>query len=327
MSDLRTITESIPDALDGERIDRVVALVADVSRREAVELIAAGSVLVDGAVPEKPSLRVDTDAVVTVEVMERESALQPDPEVSFEIVHVDEHVVVIDKPAHLVVHPGSGVKQATLANGLLARFPEIATVGEAERPGIVHRLDKGTSGLLMVARTDLAYESLVSQLARRSVSRVYTSLVTGLVESEGGLIDAPLGRSLRDATRRAVVADGRPARTRYEVVARFVDPESTRIECRLETGRTHQIRAHLAAIGHPVMGDDRYGGPRLAGLDRPFLHAARLGFSHPVDGTELTFESPMPADLETVLDELHRSSAESLKSDDDAETSEVNPEA
>lgn len=302
MSDRRTITETIPDALAGERIDRVVSIVADVSRRQAVELIAEGSVLLDEQVPEKPSIRVEIDSVVTVDVVEQESGVKADPEVGFEIVHVDDHVIVVDKPAHLVVHPGSGIKQGTLANGLLARFPEIEQVGEADRPGIVHRLDKGTSGLLMVARTDLAYESLVLQLAKRTVNRLYAAVVIGLVEAEGGLIDAPLGRSPRDATRRAVVADGRPARTRYEVITRFAEVDCTHVECRLETGRTHQIRAHFAAIGHSVVGDERYGGGTHPGLDRPFLHAAQLGFTHPDSDQELHFESPLPDDLRLALE-------------------------
>jgi len=213
-------------------------------------------------------------------------------------------VLVVDKQAHLVVHPGSGVRGATLVNGLLAMVPEIESVGEPDRPGIVHRLDKGTSGLLMVARTDLAYESLVRQLAMRTVLRVYQSVVHGLVEAESGLIDAPLGRSPRDATRRAVVADGRPARTRYEVLDRLSGADCSVVACRLETGRTHQIRAHLSAIGHPVVGDDRYGGRAVAGLDRPFLHAAELGFEHPDSGELLQFASALPADLSSTLEQL-----------------------
>ncbi|MGI9596346.1 MAG: RluA family pseudouridine synthase [Acidimicrobiales bacterium] len=304
MSDPRTIEESIPDALSGERIDRVVALVADVSRREAVQLIASGGVRINGVPPEKPSLRVEAGTTVAIDVADAPVGLEPDPDVVFRIVHTDDHTIVVDKPAHLVVHPGSGVKEGTLANGLLAAFPEIMEVGDPERPGIVHRLDKGTSGLLMVARTAEAYDSLVGQLAARTVSRVYRALVGGLIESNGGLIDAPLGRSLRDATRRAVVADGRPARTGYEVIRRYENPGCTLVECRLETGRTHQIRAHLAAIDHPVVGDERYGGEAMDGLPRPFLHAAHLGFDHPDTGHRLEFDSPLPDDLEAVLSRL-----------------------
>ncbi|MEM7322008.1 MAG: RluA family pseudouridine synthase [Actinomycetota bacterium] len=301
--------ERIPAALAGERVDRVVSLIADVSRREAVDLIAAGAVLLDGGPPEKPSIRVRADASIRIEVAETATGMEPDPSVMFDVVHVDPQVIVVDKPADLVVHPGSGVTGATLANGLLARFPEIESVGETDRPGIVHRLDRGTSGLLMVARTEAAYTSLVAQLAARTVTRRYRSLADGLFESESGLIDAPLGRSLRDATKRAVVADGSPARTHYEVIRRYPTAGVTLIDCVLETGRTHQIRAHLAAIDHPVSGDERYGGEPVAGLDRPFLHAAHLGFEHPATGELLTFDAPLPDDLQTVLDNLDEAEA------------------
>ncbi len=302
MTEPDRVVETLPQALDGERIDRVVALVADVSRRDAVELLAAGSVTVDGRVPGKPSARVTGGSTVAVERPSPDTGLPADPDVEFDVVHLDDDVVVVDKPAHLVVHPGSGFSTGTLVNGLLARFPEIASVGQSDRPGIVHRLDKGTSGLLMVARTDAAYESLVEQLAQRTVARRYLTLVCGLVEAEGGLIDAPLGRSERDATVRAVVADGRPARTHYEVLARRAEVGASLVSCRLETGRTHQIRAHFAAIGHPVVADDRYRGRSLdLGLDRPFLHAVELGFDHPTTGRSLFHRSPLPADLVRAL--------------------------
>lgn len=301
MTDHELVSERIPAALAGERVDRVVSLIADVSRRQAVELITAGAVLLDGKQPDKPSIRVTADAAISIEVPEYDTTMEADGTVEFEVVHDDDQVIVVDKPADLVVHPGSGVQGSTLANGLLARFPEVREVGEPDRPGIVHRLDRGTSGLLMVARTEQAYHSLVGQLAARTVARRYIALADGMFESESGLIDAPLGRSLRDATRRAVVAGGSPARTHYEVTDRFPDAGLTLVECVLETGRTHQIRAHLAAIDHPVAGDERYGGSAVPGLARPFLHAAHLGFSHPTNGHELAFDSPLPEDLREVL--------------------------
>lgn len=304
MSEPTVHTETIPSALGGERIDRVVAIVADVSRSRAVALIDAGAVLIDGVRPEKASVRVEADTTVAITVPELEQTMRAEPDVRFEVVYDDADVIIVDKPSDLVVHPGSGVQGATLVNGLLARFPELIDVGEEDRPGIVHRLDRGTSGLLMVARTESAYRSLVDQLAARTVSRVYRTVVDGLLESESGLIDAPLGRSPRDATRRAVVADGRPARTRYEVIERLPGAERSLLECRLETGRTHQIRAHLAAIDHPVTGDERYRGSAVDGLTRPFLHAAHLGLDHPEDGRRLTFDSPLPADLRQVLERL-----------------------
>jgi 23S rRNA pseudouridine1911/1915/1917 synthase len=222
------------------------------------------------------------------------------------VVHVDDDVIVVDKPADLVVHPGSGNLDQTMVNGLLARFPELATVGDPERPGIVHRLDRGTSGLLVVARTPEAYESLVDQLAERTVERRYRTLVWGHPASPRGVVDAPIGRSPKHPTKMAVTERGKPARTSYEVVRTFDRPvEVAELECRLETGRTHQIRVHLSAIGHSVVGDDRYRGVRESlSCPRPFLHAERLGFAHPVTGDRLTFESPLPADLQAVLDRL-----------------------
>jgi len=326
--------EQIPEALTGQRIDRVVALVGDVSRRQAAAMISAGQVLVDGVTVAKVSLKLQLDQVLEFALVRERFELIPDPSVEFSVVHADDDVIVVDKPAGLVVHPGSGVKDSTLVNGLLARFPELATVGQPERPGIVHRLDRGTSGLLMVARTERAYGDLVDQLQHRLVERRYQALVVGHVEAEEGLIDAPLGRSPRDPTKRAVVADGLEARTGYEVLERVEfsaagvadgletsdddvpmdDAEvlmATRLVCRLETGRTHQIRAHLAAIGHPVVGDVDYGGPALPGHQsrgsaRPFLHAERLGFVHPATDQELAFDSPLPADLQAVLDAAQR---------------------
>ena len=218
------------------------------------------------------------------------------------MVHADADVIVVDKPAGLVVHPGAGNEGGTLVNGLLHAFPELAAVGDPARPGIVHRLDRGTSGLLVVARTPAAYDALVGQLSRREVERRYAALVWGVPESGAGLVDAPVGRSPRDPTRMAVVAGGRDARTRYEVRTAFERPASALLTCRLETGRTHQIRVHLAAIGHPVVGDATYGGARAAlALDRPFLHAEQLAFDHPTTGARLSFASALPADLEAVL--------------------------
>jgi 23S rRNA pseudouridine1911/1915/1917 synthase len=224
------------------------------------------------------------------------------------LVHVDEHVIVVDKPAGLVVHPGAGRTTGTLVQALLGRFPDMAAAGDPARPGIVHRLDKGTSGLLAVARTPLAYDSLVAQLSTRSVDRRYLTLLVGTVETDAGVVDAPVGRRSADRTRMAVTAAGRPSRTHYRVLARYTQPEeATFVACRLETGRTHQVRVHMEAIGHPVVGDTRYGDTRSslsAGIGRPFLHAAELGFDHPATAARCHFESPLPPDLETVLASL-----------------------
>jgi 23S rRNA pseudouridine1911/1915/1917 synthase len=308
VSDRHLVVE-VPAALDGERVDRVVAMLADVSRTEASRLVADGAVVVDGAVVTRGADRLGTGAVIAIVAPEPEADEPPhaDVGVTFVVVHEDEHVIVVDKPADLVVHPGAGHEGATLVNGLLARYPEVASVGDPLRPGIVHRLDRGTSGLLMVARTEVAYDSLVEQLADRRVDRRYRTLVWGHLESPRGVVDAPIGRSPKHPTKMAVTERGKPARTRYEVVRPFVDPvEVSELTCRLETGRTHQIRVHLAAIGHPVVGDDRYRGVRQSLVcPRPFLHAELLGFEHPVTGVPLQFTSPLPDDLVQVLAPLH----------------------
>ena len=300
--------EEIPTLLGGERLDRIVSMLADISRTRAAELVADGLVLVDGVPVTARASRVPTGAIVEAPDQDAIVAAAPvgEPAIDLVVVHADADVVVIDKPPGLVVHPGSGNLDGTVVNAVLARFPEIAGVGDPDRPGIVHRLDKGTSGLLAVARSAVGYESLVAQLSARTVARAYDTLVWGIPASGGGMVDAPIGRSRRDPTRMTVSADGREARTRYEVVATYDLPEPlARLTCKLETGRTHQIRVHLQAIGHPVVGDRRYRGakPSLP-MDRPFLHAAHLGFEHPVTGEHLAFDSPLPPDLAAVLESL-----------------------
>ncbi len=299
----------MPQALAGERLDRVVALVWECSRAEAARLIDGQKVAINGAPADGRSQRmVIGDQIMLLEAPSAgRLAPGPDPSVEIEVLHADEQVIVVHKPANLVVHPGSGHGSATLVNGLLARFPEIAEVGAPERPGIVHRLDKGTSGLLMVARTPDGHEALTAALGRREVHRGYTALVAGMPPDDRGVIDAPVGRSARHPVKMAVAADGRPARTRYRVAARMpagaessddvVAYDTACLELELETGRTHQIRVHLAAIGHPVLGDDLYGGPTVVGIGRPALHARTLAFDHPGTGERLHFEAELPADL------------------------------
>ncbi len=299
------VHEVVPAALDGQRVDRVVAMVTGLSRTDAAELVRSGAVQVDGTVASRGADRLAEGQRLVVEVPEPvlEARPQADASVMVPVVHEDTQVLVVDKPAGLVVHPGAGHFDDTMVSGLLARYPELSEVGDPHRPGIVHRLDQGTSGLLMVARTPEAYESLVGQLQARSVERRYRTLVWGHPESPRGVVDAPIGRSPRHPTRMAVTTDGKPARTRYEVVERFDEPTPTAlVECRLETGRTHQIRVHLHAIGHPVVGDDRYDGVRQSlPSPRPFLHAERLAFDHPTSGQRLAFDSELPADLTAVL--------------------------
>ena len=303
------ITEVVPAALAGERLDRVVALVLDVSRSVAAAVIEAGGASVDGEVCTTGKLRLTEGQEVSVDpdAVPVAGSPQADPSVVFTVVHEDDSVIVVDKPAGLVVHPGAGNPDGTLVNGLLARYPELAGVGEEHRPGIVHRLDAGSSGLLVVARTQQAADALIAQFASHDATRVYLALVWGHPEAPHGVIDAPIGRSRQDPLRMAVVADGRPSRTEYRVLARYDRPaELALLECRLETGRTHQIRVHLSSIDHPLVGDPVYGQrrPKLQ-VERPFLHAAELAFEHPTTGEVVSFRSELPADLAGRLATLH----------------------
>lgn len=298
------IEEEIPSALAGERLDRVVSLLAECSRSDATLLVGLGGVRVDGEVQSSGKIRLKAGQRVEVEpgMLPEPTGPEADSSVELTIVHADEHLIIVDKPAGLVVHPGAGHAEGTMVNGLLARFPELVGVGESHRPGIVHRLDVGTSGLLAVARTQLAYHVLVDALANRDVGRIYRALVWGHLANSHGVVDAPIGRDHRDPTRMAVVVDGKPSRTRYRVLHEYRVPTATStLECRLDSGRTHQIRVHLSAIGHPVVGDPTYGGVRPGvPSPRPFLHAAVLELDHPVTHEPLRFESPLPADLAAV---------------------------
>jgi 23S rRNA pseudouridine1911/1915/1917 synthase len=295
------IVERIPAALAGERLDRVVALIADVSRSAAVAVIEAGGVRVDGDPAASGKVRLPEGAEVTIDpaALPRREPPAADSGVEFDVIHVDDSVIVVDKPAGLVVHPGAGHPGGTLVNGLLHRFPDLAAIGDRDRPGIVHRLDAGSSGLIVVARTDEAAAALTAQFGTRTTGRRYDAVVWGHPEAPHGIIDAPIGRDPADPVRMAVVVDGRAARTEYEVVVRYVAPaQLSRLHCRLQTGRTHQIRVHLTTIGHPLVGDTTYGAGRSTfGLTRPFLHAAELSFDHPRTGERLTFTSPLPPDL------------------------------
>lgn len=294
----------VPEALAGERVDRAVAMLTGWSRAEVQALVAGGAVLVAGLPVAKSRRLLAGEAVVVIGGPV--APAPPGPEdVDVTVVFEDPDLFVVDKPAGLVVHPGAGHHHGTLVHGILARDPAVAAVGQPDRPGIVHRLDRETSGLMVVARTPEAYGVLVDALARHDVEREYEALAWGHPVNPRGVIDAPIGRSVTRRTRMAVRREGKEARTHYEVAEWFVTPEVARVVCRLETGRTHQIRVHLAAIGHPVVGDATYGGlRRRIDLERPFLHARRLAFSHPRTGEPLEFATPRPGDLQAVLDEL-----------------------
>lgn len=292
---------AVPDSLGNVRADRAVAMLTGVSRAEAAALVEGGRVSVDGRTLERRSALVGSGAVLAVE-LRHAAGLVADPSVPVTVVHEDAELVVVDKAGGVVVHPGAGNHDRTLVAGIVARYPEMATVGDDPlRPGVVHRLDKGTSGLLVFARTELAFRSLVSQMASRSVGRAYVALVRGWLQDEAGIVDAPIGRSARTPTKMAVSSTGRPARTAYRVLERLEVPEGpvTLIRCELETGRTHQIRVHLAAIGHPVVGDERYGRrSALLPRGRLYLHACELSVDHPSTGERLSWSSELPGDLD-----------------------------
>lgn len=301
--------EVVPPALDGERVDRVVALLTGLARAQISDLVRDGAVRLREETVTTRSSKVRAGDTVEVDVPDAEApslVAGGGADVVFSVVFEDDHVIVVDKPAHLVVHPGAGNPVGTLAQGIVSRYPEVAVVGEPIRPGIVHRLDRGTSGLLVIARTEEARVSLSAQLAGRHVTRRYVALTWGHLRSPRGVVDAPIGRSKRDPTRMAVTTRGKEARTAYQVEQRFDEPaEVDLLGCTLETGRTHQIRVHLAAVGHPVVGDARYGGVRASiAVGRPFLHARHLAFDHPATGERVRFDAPLPADLVAVLDAL-----------------------
>ncbi|MEE9413973.1 MAG: RluA family pseudouridine synthase [Acidimicrobiales bacterium] len=299
--------ETVPEALGGERIDRIISIVTGRSRSWVAEQVSAGKVRSNGLVVTTRSAKSRAGDVLEFPGPDEvKPPPQADASVQFFVAYEDDHLVVVNKPAGLVVHPGAGNPTGTLVNGLLARYPQIAGVGQTDRPGIVHRLDKGTSGLLVVALDELAYDGLVKQMSEHSPSRRYRALVLGRVEAEQGIIDAPIGRSNRDPSRMTVLASGRQARTRYSVENRFDLPvPASEVICDLDTGRTHQIRVHLRSIGHPVVGDSMYGGSggtrRFENLDRPFLHAWQLSFRHPVTGVAVDASAEIPADLVEAL--------------------------
>lgn len=299
MADEAVHVVELTPAAAGRRFDAALAqALPQYSRSRLRAWIDAGRVTVDGARAEPTrKVRGDERVVVRAEVEPPLAAALPEP-IALAIVYEDPTLVVIDKPAGLVVHPGAGNRSGTLQNALLHHAPELAVV---PRAGIVHRLDKDTTGLLVVAKTIRAQTSLVRQLAARTVKREYVALVAGDL-ARGGTVDAPIGRDPRRRTAMAVVATGKPARTHYDVVERF--GAATLLACRLETGRTHQIRVHLAKLGHPLVGDPAYGKRGALRFGRQALHAARLSLRHPATGTSCTWESPLPADFAALVDSL-----------------------
>jgi 23S rRNA pseudouridine1911/1915/1917 synthase len=286
----------------GERLDAFLARrLPELSRTHLKRLIDAGFVTIDGRIP-KASEKTHEGLEVTVEVPPPEELSLVPEAIPLTIVYQDSDLIVVDKPAGLTVHPAPGHPSGTLVNALLAACPDLQGISGTLRPGIVHRLDKDTSGLLVVAKNDRAMRALQSQLSERTVHKTYLALVHGVPKPREGQIEAPIGRSTRNRKKMAVVDNGRESTTRYKV-REEVPGGYALLEVEPVTGRTHQIRVHLAAIGHSVFGDPLYGRPSPL-LPRQFLHAWKLAFRMPLGGREVEFESPLPPDLRSVLEQL-----------------------
>jgi 23S rRNA pseudouridine1911/1915/1917 synthase len=296
------VKRRVPDDAAGERLDRFVASLPEIGSRGVAErLLTDGAVLLDGVRRPKSHRLAGGEEVELEPPAAPDGTLVAEP-MGLRIAWEDEHVLVVDKPAGLVVHPAPGHASGTLVHGLLEH--EVAG-GDEQRPGIVHRLDRDTSGLMVVARSEEAYRRLQALVRRRELDRHYLALVVGRPRSRRGRIEAPIGRDRRDPFRRSLDTESpRPAVTHFDLVELL--RRHALLDVRLETGRTHQIRVHLAAIDLPVAGDPVYGRPRELGLERQFLHAGRLAFPHPFTGEHVEADSPLPTDLTAALDQARR---------------------
>ena len=295
----------------GQRLDAFLAQqISDWSRSRLQRLIEDGEVLVNGRLA-KPSYKIRANDEIEAELANLPAAGFLPEDIPIEVVYEDDDLIVVNKPAGMVVHPAAGIQSGTLANALAFHFQNLSAAAST-RPGIVHRLDKGTSGLLVAAKTENAHENLADQFRDREVLKSYVALVHGQIEKDTGQIDQPIARDPRHRTRMAVVRGGRPALSVYRLRQRF--ERFSLLDVELKTGRTHQIRVHLSWLNHPVVGDETYGSgrdktvadprirARIAKLDRQFLHAAKLGFRHPQTNEQLTLNAPLPVELRDVLD-------------------------
>ena len=285
----------------GERLDRFLAdRCADLSRSRIKRLIAEGEVAVDGY-ERNAGFRLRAGQSVAISVPEPTPTQMTPQNIPIDVVHEDEDLLIVDKPAGMPVHPGVGHPDSTLVNAVLGLDPAIGDVGGTMRPGLVHRLDMDTSGLIAIAKTDRAHASLTGQLRNRTVNKGYLALVVGTLSPAEAVIDAPIGRDPYDRKKMAIVEDGRPSSTRYKTLGSYRG--CTLADVRPKTGRTHQIRVHFASIGHPVVGDALYGRADSR-IGRHFLHAAYLEFDHPDIGERVSFRSPLPTGLQGLIDEL-----------------------
>ena len=293
------VTYTIEEQHPGERIDKAVSsLQTEWSRTQIGNWVSEGVLTVNGEVV-KPKYKVKTGDVIEITVPEVEELEIVAEDLNLEIIYEDADVLVVNKPRGMVVHPAPGHTTGTLVNGLMHHCTDLSGINGVMRPGIVHRIDKDTSGLLMVAKNDVAHESLVNQLVAKTVTRKYTALVHGHIAHDKGTIDAPIGRDTKDRQKQAVVDSGKHAVTHFQVIERFGD--YTLVECRLETGRTHQIRVHMNNIAFPLVRDPKYGPLKTFDFGGQVLHACVLGFILPVTGEYLEFSAPLPEDFEQLL--------------------------
>ncbi|MGM9969511.1 MAG: RluA family pseudouridine synthase [Anaeroplasma sp.] len=292
----------ITNEYEGIRLDKVIAsLFPNFSRSYILKMIENGKILLNGN-PFKPSLKASiNDEIVVLDIEPKELELKKE-DLGLEIVYEDEDVAVVNKPKGMVVHPGAGNNEGTLVNGLLYELDDLSQINGVIRPGIVHRIDKDTTGLLMIAKNDKASLSLTEQLKEHKCNRLYHALVYGVINENRGRITAPIARSKDDRKKMAVVKDGKAAVTNFRVLKRFKD--FTYIECKLETGRTHQIRVHMEYIGHPLVGDQVYGRRKVIGNQGQFLHAKTIGFYHPSTGKWMEFDSEIPSYFKEFMDDL-----------------------
>jgi 23S rRNA pseudouridine1911/1915/1917 synthase len=296
----------IDEEQENVRIDKVISsLNEEWSRTQVQQWIKDGNVMVNGK-PVKPNYKCALNDRITIEIPEPEPLEVEPEEMDLDIYYEDKDVLVVNKPKGMVVHPAPGHTTGTLVNGLMAHCKDLSGINGVMRPGIVHRIDKDTSGLLMVAKNDLAHERLVEQLVEKTVTRKYYAIVHGVIPHEVGTIDAPIGRDPKDRQSMAVVDNGKPAVTHFRVIERLKD--FTFIECELETGRTHQIRVHMKYIGYPLAGDPKYGPKKTIDANGQLLHAAVLGFNHPRTGEYMEFEAPLPEDFQDILELLRKRS-------------------